>query len=53
MLDIGISRLPPLFFHGGMEREFHIFVSMLKDYNTHLKELSLTFQVRIICYEFF
>lgn len=48
MLDIGVSRLPPLFLHGGMETEFHEFVSILNRCNTHLKELSVTFQVRHI-----
>lgn len=46
MLDIGVSRLPPLFLYGGMDMEFHEFVSVLSRCNTHLKELSVTFQVR-------
>jgi len=45
MLDIGVARLPPLFLHGGMETEFQEFVSTLNRNNTHLKELSVTFQV--------
>jgi len=52
MLDVGVNRLPPLFLHGGMEKEFHSFVSMLNDHNTHLKELSVTFQVRTYCHHF-
>lgn len=47
MLDIGVSRLPPLCFYSGMETEFHEFVSILNNSNVHLKELSVNFQVRI------
>lgn len=53
MLDVGVNRLPPLFLYGGMEKEFHEFVSTLYRCNTHLKELSVTFQVRIHCYLYF
>lgn len=53
MLDIGVNRLPPLYLHGGMEKEFHEFVSTLNHCNTHLKELSVTFQVRIHHYIYF
>ncbi|KAF0766196.1 Uncharacterized protein FWK35_00011484 [Aphis craccivora] len=45
MLDIGVSRLPPLFLLGGMELGFQEFVSILNRNNTHLKELSVTFQM--------
>jgi len=45
MLDIGVARLPPLFLLGGMELGFQEFVSILNRNNTHLKELSVTFQV--------
>jgi len=45
LLDIGVARLPPLFLHAGMETEFQEFVSILNRNNTHLKELSVTFQV--------
>lgn len=54
MLDIGVSRLPPLCFYSGMESEFLEFVSILKNSNVHFKELSLNFQVRIhYFYHFF
>lgn len=46
MLDIGVSRLPPLFLYGGMDAEFDEFVTVLSRCNTHLKELSVIFQVR-------
>lgn len=46
MLDVGVNSLPPLYFYGGMEREFDEFVSILSSCNTHLKELYVTFQVR-------
>lgn len=52
MLDVGVSRLPHLYFYCGMENEFHKFILMLNIYNTHLKELSVTFQVRI-CYHIY
>ncbi|XP_050533973.1 uncharacterized protein LOC126901518 isoform X2 [Daktulosphaira vitifoliae] len=45
MLDVGVTRLPSLYFYSGMEAEFHDFVLILNRCNTHLKELSLTFQM--------
>lgn len=52
MLDVGVNRLPPLVLDGGMELEFHEFVSILSRCNTHLKGLSITFQV-CFCHYFF
>lgn len=46
MLNVGISRLPHLLICGGMELELEKFVSILHDRKTHLKELSIFFQVR-------
>jgi len=42
MLDIGVDRLPHLFLY---QEELHTFFSVLHDYKTHLKKLSVTFQV--------
>lgn len=50
MLDVGVNRLPPLFLEGGMELEFREFVSILSRCNTHLKGLSITFQVCFYLY---
>lgn len=52
MLDIGVSRLPVLYLHGGMEKEFHEFVLILNRSNTHLKELSMIFQVQTYLFTF-
>jgi len=46
MLDVGVNRLPHLCLYGGMEKEFHEYVSILSRCNTHLKEFSVHFQVR-------
>jgi len=46
MLDVGIDRLPPLFLY---QKELNTFFSMLHDFNPHLKELSVTLQVRTYC----
>lgn len=52
MLDVGVIRLPPLILDGGMEQEFREFVSILSRCNTHLKGLSITFQVCFSLYFF-
>lgn len=47
MLDVGVNRLPPIFICGGMELELKNFVNILYRHKTHLKELSVYFQVKM------